>query len=64
MAMEGLVKRALVKFHYMREHPALNSWSSVYLNFGKIQEEGKSAGNIKGSSETTRETIYINEKFK
>lgn len=64
MAMEGLVKRALIKFHYMREHPALNSWSSVYLNFGKIQEEGKSAGNFKGSSETTCETNYINEKFK
>lgn len=64
MAMEGLVKRALIKFYYMRKHPALNSWSSVYLNFGKIQEEGQSAGNFKGSSETTREIIYTNEKFK
>jgi len=64
MAMEGLVKRALIKFHYMREHPALNSWSSVYLNFGKIQEEGKSAGNFTDSSETTCETNYIDEKFK
>ena len=66
MAMEGLVNRALFKFYYMREYPVLNSWSSVYLNFGKIQEEGKSAGNFepKDSSETTRKTVYINEKFK
>lgn len=66
MAMEGFFKRAFFKFHYMREHPVLNSWSSVCLNFGKIQEEGKSAGNFesKGSSETICETVYINEKFK
>ena len=68
MAMEGLLNRALLKLHYMREHPVLNSWSSVYLiDFGKIQEEGQSAGNfIKygGSSETTREAININNKFK
>jgi hypothetical protein len=65
--MEGLLSRALLKFHYMREHPVFNSWSSVYLNFGKIQEEGKSAGNLKfskGSSETTCETIILDEKFK
>ena len=46
MAMEGLLSRALLKFHYMREHPVFNSWSSVYLNFGKIQGDGKSAGNL------------------
>jgi hypothetical protein len=77
MAMEGLLSRALLKLHYMREHPVFNSWSSVYLlNFGKIQEEGQSAGNFikeglvstrhsslfEGSSETTCEAI--NNKFK
>jgi hypothetical protein len=66
MAMEGLLNRALLKLHYMREHPILNSWSSVYLiDFGKIQEEGQSAGNFiyyEGSSETTCEAI--NNKFK
>ena len=70
MAMEGLLSRALLKFHYMREHPVFNSWSSVYLNFGKIQGEGKSAGNLKlskGSSETTCETItgvVLNDSIK
>jgi hypothetical protein len=69
MAMEGWFNWALLKFHYMREHPVLNSWSSVYfIDFGKIQEEGQSAGNFvennKGSSETTCETININNKFK
>jgi hypothetical protein len=73
MAMEGFFGRALPKLHYMREHPVthffrvLNSWSSIYLlNFGKIQEEGQSAGNIvlnNGSSETTREAIKLNDKF-
>lgn len=69
MAMEGFLDRALVKLHYMREHPVINSWSSVMAlpNFGKIQEEGQSAGNFilnKGSSETTCEAIKINERFK
>lgn len=70
MAMEGLLNWALLKLHYMREHPVLNSWSSVYLvDFGKIQEEGQSAGNSSceaagGSSETTCEAIKINDKFK
>ena len=63
MAMEGLLSRALLKLHYMREHPVMNDWYSVHLmNFGKIQEEGQSAGNFvseadKGSSETTREVV-------
>jgi hypothetical protein len=58
----------------MREHPVMNSWSSVHLmNFGKIQEEGQSAGNFvsegftcdgKGSSETTREVVKLDENFK
>ncbi len=66
MAMEGFLSRALLKLHYMRESPVFNSWSSIYLiNFGKIQEEGKSAGNllIKDSSETTCEAIF-NNNFK
>jgi hypothetical protein len=76
MAMEGWLKRALLKLHYMREYPVMNSWSSVHLmNFGKTQEEGQFAGNFvgsdeeasssqKGSSETTREAIKLDEKFK
>jgi len=63
--------RALLKLHCMREHPDMNSWSSVHLlNFGKIQEEGQSAGNLsilrelEGSSETTCEAIKFNDKFK
>lgn len=68
MAMEGLLNRALLKLYCMREHPDMNSWSSVHLlSFGKIQEEGQSAGNLgiyKGSSETTCEAIKFNDKFK
>jgi len=69
MAMEGFLDRALVKLDYMREYPAFNSWSSVTAspNFGKIQEQGQSAGNFilnKGSSETTCEAIQINDRFK
>ena len=68
MAMEGLLSRALLKLHYMQEYPVMNSWSSVHLvNFGKIPEEGQSAGNFvldKGSSETTREAIKLDENFK
>ena len=67
MAMEGFLSRALLKLHYMREHLVINSWSSVYSNFGKIQEERQSAGNFisdKGSSETICEAIKIDEKFK
>ena len=51
MAMEGFLSRALFKLHYMREYPVIISWSTVYLNFGKIQEEGQSAGNFLGSSD-------------
>jgi hypothetical protein len=68
MAMEGLLNRALLKLYCMREHPDINSWSSVHLlNFGKIQEEGQFAGNLyttKGSSETTCEAIKSKDKFK
>lgn len=46
----------------------MKSWSSVnFTNFGKIQDEGQSAGNndyVIGSSETTRETMKLNEDFK
>jgi hypothetical protein len=66
--MEGFLSRALPKLHYMRERPGLNSWSSVNLtDFGKIQEQGKSAGNLiimEGSSETTREAINLDNNFK
>jgi hypothetical protein len=72
MAMEGLICRALLKLHYMLGYPVtqnmcLNSWSSIYLiNFGKIQEKGKSAGNLnfKDSSETICEAIKLNKDFK
>nr|YP_009945107.1 LAGLIDADG endonuclease [Monilinia laxa]QYB19684.1 LAGLIDADG endonuclease [Monilinia fructicola]QOE17471.1 LAGLIDADG endonuclease [Monilinia laxa]QYB19809.1 LAGLIDADG endonuclease [Monilinia fructicola]QYB19891.1 LAGLIDADG endonuclease [Monilinia laxa]QYB19976.1 LAGLIDADG endonuclease [Monilinia laxa] len=63
-----MLSRAFLKLHYMREYPVMNSWSSVHLmNFGKIQEEGQSAGNFeldKGASETTREAIKLDENFK
>jgi hypothetical protein len=65
MAMEGLY-RAFLKLHYMREHPVSIFWSTVYfVSFGKIQNEGQSAGNQinnLGSSETTREAITLNNK--
>jgi hypothetical protein len=71
MAMEGLLKRAFLKLHYMREHPILLFWSSIYpIDFGKIQNKGQSAGNQKrfksclGASETTREAIILHDKFK
>ena len=65
MAMEGL-NRAFLKLHYMREHPVFILWSTVYfVSFGKIQNEGQSAGNRMnnlGSSETTREAITLDDK--
>lgn len=65
-AMEGL-KRALLKFHYMREHPILSRSTQIYILLGKILDKGQSARNFmgenegvfsikhKGSSETTCE---------
>lgn len=52
----------------MREHP-LKLWSTVYIVIiGKIYSSGQSAGNQKnyklGSSETTREAITLDDKFK
>jgi NADH-ubiquinone oxidoreductase chain 5 len=65
MAMEGF-NRAFLKLHYMREHPVFIFWSTVYfVSFGKIQNEGQSAGNhvnYLGSSETTREAITLDDK--
>lgn len=65
MAMEGLLYRALLKFHYMREHPLISMSTSYFVAIGKIIDIGQSAGNqiVKlGSSETTCETI--NNEFK
>ena len=62
-AMEGLF-RALLKFHYMREHLKI-IWSTQELFLlGKIQMVRQSAGNhnIVGSSETTCETLRNNDE--
>lgn len=60
MAMEGFW--AFFKVHYMRKYPVFKSESTVNLvNFGKISEEGQSAGT---SLETIRETIKIEDRFK
>ena len=73
MAMEGLLNRALLKFHYMREHPLILRSTSYFVAIGKILCIGQSAGNwcsttTLGSSETTRETIKrpqpLNDNFK
>ena len=67
MAMEGLVKRALLKFNYMREHALTLKSTSYFVAIGKIFNVGQSAGNLyntEESSETTRETIKIDNLFK
>jgi len=48
--MEGF-KRALPKFHYMREHPILSKSTQIYILFGKILGKGQSAGNLMGQNE-------------
>ena len=67
MAMEGLVKRAFLKLHYMREHPLISRSTSYYVTIGKILNIGQSAGNqwvnSLGSSETTRVAITM-DNFK
>jgi hypothetical protein len=67
MAMEGLVTRAFLKLHYMREHPIILRSTSYFVAIGKIPSIGQSAGNrvinTQGSSETTREAITL-DKFK
>lgn len=65
MAMEGL-KRALLKFFYMRENTLILKSTSYFVAIGKIFNIVQSAGNlfdIQGSSETTRETIKLNDNF-
>ena len=78
-AMEGL-KRALLKFHYMREHPVLSRSTQIYILLGKILGKGQSARNFmglnegdlsiehKGSSETTcgidNNNVYLKDEFK
>ena len=66
MAMEGLLERAFLKLHYMREHPVLSLGPLRYSLFGKIQDEGQSAGNLnRSSSETTCEVFKLmNDKFR
>jgi len=63
MAMEGLVTRAFLKLHYMREHPIILRSTSYFVAIGKILSIGQSAGNQSintlGSSETTREAITL-----
>jgi hypothetical protein len=50
----------------MREHPVLSFGPLRWSLFGKIQDEGQSAGNFnKSSSETTREVFKLkDDKFK
>jgi len=60
--MEGLVIRAFLKLHYMREHPEILRSTSYFVTIGKILSIGQSAGNQLsklGSSETTREAITL-----
>ena len=67
MAMEGLLIRALLKFHYMREHPIILKSTCYFVAIGKTFNVGQFAGNLcktQGSSETTRETIKLDYKFK
>lgn len=67
MAMEGLVNRAFLKLHYMREHPLISRSTSYFVTIGKILSIGQSAGNqlvnTLGSSETTRVAITL-DNFK
>lgn len=78
-AMEGLIW-ALLKFHYMREHPILSRSTQIYILLGKILGKGQSARNFmglnegdlsiehKGSSETRCEidnnNVYLKDDFK
>jgi len=62
MAMEGFLSRAFLKLHYMRGHPVKSLGPLKFSLFGKIQDEGQSAGNsIVSSSETTCEA-FISKK--
>jgi hypothetical protein len=66
MAMEGFLNRAFLKLHYMREHPVLSLGPLKFSLFGKIQDEGQSAGHSnRSSSETTCEVFKLkDDKFK
>ena len=62
MAMEGFFKRAFLKLHYMRKHPVISLGPLKSILFGKIQDEGQSAGNFnKSSSETTCEAYILKD---
>jgi hypothetical protein len=62
MAMEGFFSRAFLKLHYMREHPVSSLGPLKFSLFGKIQDEGQSAGNsLRSSSETTCEAFMLKE---
>ena len=64
MAMEGFFSRAFLKLHYMREHPVLSLGPLKFSLFGKIQDEGQSAGNSnRSSSETTCEAFMLKENW-
>jgi hypothetical protein len=70
MAMEGLLTRAFLKLHYMREHPVLSLGPLKYNLFGKIQDQGQSAGNLfvrklsnLSSSETTCEAFVLKDSL-
>ena len=66
-AMEGFLKRAFLKFHYMRGHLALSLDPLIKLILGKIQEQRQFAGSCNNcntiSSETTREIFSLNNNL-
>jgi LAGLIDADG endonuclease/Proton-conducting membrane transporter len=64
MAMEGFFSRAFLKLNYMRGHPVFSLGPLKFSLFGKIQDEGQSAGNsIRSSSETTCEAFMLKESL-
>ena len=67
MSLICKLKRAFLKLHYVREHPALSIGPlKSYFLLGKIQYEGQSAGNVAishGSSETTREAYILKDNL-
>jgi len=48
--MEGL-KRALLNFHYMREHPILFKSTQIFILLGKTLDSGQFARNFMGQTE-------------
>lgn len=57
-AMEGL-KRALLKFHYMRKYSILSRSTQIYFLLGKILDKGQFARNF---LEKTKEVFLLNKK--